>query len=134
MIEKAKTLNTEAGDVFWTVYIQPLLKETIGTSTAIAVAEGAVASTAELTTSTTKNLTAGATTTAAEGAETSAAATTTATTVKNSDTNKNTAVPENPSVKNLIKSAFQNIKDAYQIFIDMSNLIKEFSDKSGVRG
>jgi len=100
LVKDAEKLNSQANDLFWNKYINPPKTQ--------------IQKEASSTISTTEDV------------STSTIATSTEITMTENDSNEaGSEEPTQPSIKDLIKTSLSNIKDAYQIFIEMSSLVRK---------
>ncbi|MDI6734362.1 MAG: hypothetical protein QMD50_02635 [Patescibacteria group bacterium] len=118
-LEESENLNTEARNLFNNTFINRFRFELFASSSP----------TSTIPTSTetivpTEPITGESTSTVTSTLPTSEPATSTATSTLETNTSSSPPILPNPSIKDLIKDSLIKIKDAYLVFIEMSNLVR----------
>ncbi|HXF44066.1 MAG TPA: hypothetical protein VNK70_01220 [Candidatus Paceibacterota bacterium] len=113
-ISEAKNKNSEASGIFWNAYVMPYAMQIASnqTSTTSSVPI-ATATTSESATASTELI--------------AATSDTTSSTSTAANASSSQVIPT-PSIKDLVESSLNDIKGAYQIFIEMGNLVRKLLD------
>ncbi|MDI6820840.1 MAG: hypothetical protein QMD65_01530 [Patescibacteria group bacterium] len=124
LIKNSENLNNEAYNLFNGMFINRFRTESLKLSATSSPSSTALAST-EVLSENQKNTEPPTSTAISTPSIPIESATTTATSTPETNSSSSLPILPNPSIKDLIKDSLSKIKEAYQVFIEMSNSVRE---------